>query len=114
MSIISKLSQQIFTTEVGLSDYNKFDQMRSHEGFQEFLYKYLNVFIGLMLEDMLSRRYTKLPPEEKDVQQRVYFEVNNLIQWILRPETEAKRLNLIKQHNRKMTATLKGKPKGEA
>lgn len=115
MSIISKISQQIFTTDEGMSDYKKFAQMREHDGFQAFLYKYLNVFVGLMLEDMLSQRFTNLSPGEKDVQQRVYFEVNKIIEWILNPEIEAKKLKLIKQHNEKMMATLfkRGKPKGE-
>ena len=76
--------------------------MRDHEGWKTYLEKYLNLYIGLMLEDMLSTRFTNLNATEKDTQQRAYAMVHDVITWIMRPELEASKLNLIREHNKKM------------
>ena len=111
MSILHKVTRQIFETDQGRQDYRKFVQMRDHDGFKSYLYKYLNLYIGLMLEDMLSDRFTKLPAVEKDIEQRAYKLVHELTTWIMQPEIEASKLNLIRQHNQNMAAYLKdGKP----
>lgn len=102
MSILHKLTRQVFETDQGRIDYRKFIQMRDHDGFKSYLAKYLQLYTGLMLEDMLSDRFTKLNAAEKDVQQRAYAQVHDLIEWIMQPEVEATKLNLIRQHNEKM------------
>ena len=114
MSILHKVTRQIFEKDQGLIDYRKFVQMRQHEGFTAYLHKYLQLYVGLLLEDMLSERFTKLNATEKDIQQRAYKMVHEIITWIMQPEIEATKLNLIRQHNQKMAAYLKeGKPEKE-
>lgn len=114
MSILHKVTRQIFETDQGLQDYRKFIQMREHDGFKTYLAKYLALYTGLMLEDMLSDRFTKLSAAEKDIEQRAYKKAHEVITWILQPEIEATKLNLIRTHNQKMEAYLKeGKPRKE-
>jgi hypothetical protein len=41
---------------------------------------------GVILEDMLSTRYTKLEANEKDVQQRAYHHITKLMDFLAEPK----------------------------
>lgn len=51
----------------------------------EFLRDALLMIRGQMLADMFSRQHTKLSVNEKDVVQRTYFNINQMIDFLLDP-----------------------------
>ena len=86
--------------------------LREHPGWQvhkEFLI-YLLQQIG---NEMLSRKFTDMTPEIKDVSQRTYHNMAEVIKFLLDPTVEFKKQAKILQHNIKMTkgVTEKEQPK---
>lgn len=75
--------------------------MQEHPGWhvhKEFLI-YLLQEIG---NELLSDKFTKKPPEEKDVLQRTYHNMAEVIKFLLDPTVEGKKQLAMLQHNRKM------------
>ncbi len=77
-------------------------QMREHPGWQvhqEFL---MHVFqeIG---NELLSKKFTNRTAEEKDVLQRTYHNMAEVIKFLLDPAREGKKQLAILQHNRNIT-----------
>lgn len=59
---------------------------------------------GAVAEEMLSMDFTELPATEKDVQQRAYAMVDELIMFLLNPLAKAEqRARFIRGINREMT-----------
>ena len=50
---------------------------------------------GVILEDMLSNSYTKLEANEKDVQQRAYHEITELMDFLAEPKRWVKQRSRI-------------------
>lgn len=83
--------------------------MRDHDGFREYMLPVMNMLDGYMLEHMLSDSFTRMTPNEKDVLQRVYALVHDIVQKvILKPEVHGAKLHLIRAHNKKMEESLAG------
>ncbi|MCK5616926.1 hypothetical protein KAR91_84470 [Candidatus Pacearchaeota archaeon] len=63
---------------------------------------------GTMLTDMYSSKFTNLDPTEKDVQQRAYYQINQLLEFLMQPT------RWIKFKRRFLPTTRQGetKPKG--
>ena len=99
---LNKLTHSIFSDEVQKGLYDKYIQMQEHEGFKHFLLPYLLMLRGYMAEDVLSEKFSRLEPYEKDVNQRAYALCSDLILWIIQPDAQARRLARIKTHNLKM------------
>lgn len=51
----------------------------------EFVRDTLLVIRGTMMRDMLSKPYTRLPKEEKDITQKVYYQLDQLLQFLSDP-----------------------------
>ena len=51
----------------------------------QFVRDVLLTIKGSILTDMFSQAYTKLDPVEKDVQQRTYYQINQLLEFLMQP-----------------------------
>lgn len=54
-------------------------------GEQDFIKNIFLLYKGLMSNDMISRRYTSLSPDEKDIIQKTYYNLNLLFDFLLYP-----------------------------
>ena len=81
-----------------------FDLME-HHGWQTHEKFLLEMLTG-MTNYMLSEEFTNLSMNEKDVQQRVFYHVREVIQFLVNPMKGANINAAIKQHNKTV-----GKPK---
>jgi len=63
----------------------------------EFLRDSILVLRGNMANELLSLRFAKLDPNEKDVQQRVYYHFNQLLEFLEHPTEHIKNKRRFKQ-----------------
>lgn len=84
-------------------------EMQKHQGWET----HKAILVGLfqhMGNDLLSKEYTEKSAEDKDLIQRVYFELSDIIKFLLNPLKEVEGQTKIKSHNRRMAQT-KGEDK---
>lgn len=64
---------------------------------------------GMIAEEMLSSRFTKLDEREKDVRQRAYHNVNEVIGFLLKPiEKAVKKAEFSRNFEREMQRHMQG------
>jgi hypothetical protein len=105
--LISQLVKKVTSSEEDKHKVEKYMQLQTFEGWKTHQ-EYLLYLRGLMAEDLLSDRFTSLKPIEKDVCQRAYAMVDQMVLFLLDPLAKARKLNVIAAHNQKMEATLRG------
>ena len=76
--------------------------MRQHPGWP-VLQEFLLLMRGTIAENMLSKRFTELDCTEKDIRQRTYYNMDEVIRFLLDPVSKARKLAGIAKHNQKMT-----------
>ncbi len=86
--------------------------MTKHPGWETHKAMLLAIFQGIG-NDLLSSEFTKKDASEKDITQRVYYELSEIIKFLLNPQEEAKQAIKITAHNKKM-GQLKRKGKTNA
>lgn len=96
--IVTKLAKYMID-QSGTAGFNKFLALQEHEGWGAFV-KYLLYIRVLIQEDMLSREYTDLPSREKDIVQRAYFLIDELLLFLASPVKKLKTIGDIKRHNK--------------
>lgn len=64
-----------------MGSYDRF--LKSEDG--KFFLSMLAIMRGLIANDFFSADYTKKPAQEKDVQQRAYFHVNQVLSFLAQP-----------------------------
>lgn len=86
-----------------------FDLMEHHgwKTHEKFLIEMLNAIQNYMF----SEEFTNLDIKEKDVQQRVFYHVREIVQFLVNPMKGANINAAIKQHNKKIGKQKR--PKGE-
>lgn len=104
--LLRKLSETIVRDQRNVEQYNKYRQMQDTEGWEVYR-GYLNYLRGTIALEILGEKFTKLPPVDKDVQQRAYAMVDELILFFLDPLREAQKQAKFKWHNKLMEATVK-------
>lgn len=82
-------------TEEGIQEY---ESMQHSKGWQ-FHQSVLQLVRGRMLEVLLSKEFTEKSAQEKDVQQKVFHELNRWIEFFLNPLEPFKKSNKWKMHN---------------
>ena len=94
-------------TDQGEAAYHKYIELQKHEGWK--VHQGLIIEIANQLTQyLLSEKYTNLPLEEKDAQQRAIYAGKEIIEFLLDPMKDVKKNNAIKWHNQQMEATMKG------
>jgi len=87
----------------------KYLEMRSHQGWP-IHEELLLMFRGMIAEELLSRGFTEKDAAAKDVEQRAYMMVDELIRFLLNPlEKAQKRAEFSRGFDKAMEATLIGK-----
>jgi len=109
ISRITKELSMFFGTDQGATLHNKYDQMRQSEGWSVHQDLLVEIANGL-LKYMVTKEFTKLDKEQKDVEQRAIFECKDLIDFLLDPLKGLKQHNKIAAHNKKMAQTAMGGP----
>jgi hypothetical protein len=105
--IITKIATYVAQTADDSARAQKYEQMQKTDGWKIHT-EYLMYIRGLMAEDLLSDRFTALRPIEKDVSQRAYALVDQMVLFLADPMSKARKLNVIANHNRRQEATLMG------
>lgn len=108
-TFISEIAKMMTTNPEMSSRLSKYHAMKDHEGWvvhQDILLR----LQGLMAGEMFSRRFTELNEREKDVQQRAYYIVKELTEFLLNPPKYFTELpeTKIKMHNQRMTQSREG------
>jgi hypothetical protein len=99
-------------TESGVHQLHKYENMALHEGWGVHQ-KVITTLKGLILEDMIGKRFTDLDPSEKDVRQRAYVGVIEVLDFLHDPHAKARNQTAIEKHNLKAEATKMGATQGE-
>jgi len=77
-------------------------EMRNHPGWETHKDVIARIRLGIV-KDMLSERFTKLSPVEKDSQQKAYFLTDQILHYLLNPlEIEEKRAAFKLKHSKTM------------
>ena len=80
--VLGKLARRILQDENEKIKFAKFVQMRDHDGWKTFL-EWLMYLRASIAEELLSDKFSKLEPYEKDVQQRAFNMVDHLILFLV-------------------------------
>ena len=64
-----------------MGDYERVSKSKQWQ----FVRDVLLTIKGTILNDMFSPKYTNLDPVEKDVQQRAYYQINQLLDFLMEP-----------------------------
>ncbi len=67
--------------EQRMGDYERISKTQQWKFVQDVLL----TIRGTMATDMFSQKYTNLDPTEKDVQQRTYYQINQLLDFLMQP-----------------------------
>mgnify|MGYP001100262405 CR=1 FL=1 len=102
--ILNRLSIAHLTDEQLQKDYRNYNDMTEHPGWQVHQ-KYLVEISNAISLYMLSKEYTELSAEEKDIQQRAFFISREMIEFLLNPLKVAENMAAMKQLNKKREAT---------
>ena len=109
-TILKDISRVYFKTNEDnqkLMKYHALTRAPEWEMYKEFLL----LIRGTIAEQMFSKDFTELGSREKDIRQRTYANMNEVINFLFNPlkgiESEVK----FKQHNAKMEATHGKQPK---
>ena len=109
--ILSNVSRG-FGTDEGQQALNKYNELQKYDGWKIHQGLLVQIANELVLT-LLTKGFTELSKEDKDVQQRAIFISKEIIDFLLNPETALNKLNAIKLHNQKLEANLtKGRPSG--
>ena len=99
-TLLSKISKYLLQSAEGTQNYHKYESLKDHEGWQ--------VHQGLLVEimnqmssHMLSSQFTKLDKEEKDVQQRAFYIVKEIVEFLLSPLKNAEQYAALKEATKK-------------
>ena len=109
---LNRLKQFLYSDGQGEQVRTKYEHMMKHDGWGVHQ-NCLITLMGLMRDDMLSARFLELSPTDKDIHIRAYAGIEQVIKFLLNPAAQARNMNAIKNHNRKMGATATGATKGE-
>ena len=106
--ILTEISKTLAQDPNFRADILNYIEMKKHDGWL-LHQKMLLTMRGMIAEEMLSSRFTKLDEHEKDVHQRTYHNVNEVIGFLLNPlERAAKKAqferNFEREINQRMTA----------
>jgi len=104
--ILRKISQNLISSPDDNVKLHKYENLKDHPGWpvhQELLL----LMRGSIAETLLSKSFTKLNEKEKDVRQRAYFQVDQIIQFLLNPAGGAAQYLKLKKHNQRMDSATK-------
>ena len=104
--ILRAISQKLVSSPDETIKLHHYQNLKDHPGWavhQELLL----LMRGTIAETLLSAKFTKLPQDEKDVMQRAYFQVDQIIQFLLSPARGAEQYLKIKQHQQKMESAAR-------
>jgi hypothetical protein len=104
--ILNQIAQKFLSSEEDHRKLAHYVDMMKHPGWAVHQEMMLGM-TGLIASDVLSKRFTAMTADEKDVQQRAYHYVYELIQFLLNPLARVGRGTAIKQHNIRMEESLK-------
>ena len=68
----------------------KFNYIKSTEDWEFFTFMMRSIQ-GIIVNDMLTRRFVELPAEEKDILSKTYYSVNKMIEFFINPIAELKK-----------------------
>lgn len=99
-------------SEEGVQQVSQYQDMKSHPGWAAHQ-QFLMLVIEKIGNDMLSQKFTNLDPTQKDVQQRVYSQMFEVIKFLIDPLKMAEPSRKITKHNKQMEATFGSDQKGK-
>lgn len=107
---IKQIARLYATDEAAAQGFRKFYFLRQQEGWSEFV-RLMHIIRGLMGTEMFGRRHTDLSAEEKDVQQRVFSGINELLEFLENPSPELERAMFLAGHEDAMKQMMPGRPR---
>lgn len=100
--LLRGIGQHFYERDVDDRKLTEYVSMRQHVGWGTHR-EMLLTLRGMIATELLSDRFTKLDATEKDVQQRAYSHVNELINFLLNPLDLATRRAQFKREFDKLT-----------
>jgi len=107
---IKQIARLYATDEAAAQGFRKFYYLRQQEGWTEFI-KLMHIIRGLMATEMFGLRYTQLNAEEKDVQQRVFSGINELLEFLENPSPELERAMFLAGNDDAVKQMMQGRPR---
>ena len=110
-ALLHQISVGYMKTEDRVNAVKHYMDMMEHRGWEAHE-RFLTEVLNGINHYMFSEEYTNLNEKEKDVQQRVFYHVKEVIQFLANPLKGANIHAAIKQHNKKV-GTHKQPPGGK-
>ena len=107
-ALLHELSVGLYKTEEGNRLARDYLDLRNHPGWKVHESLLISIANGIS-KHMLSEKYTKLSPDDKDAEQRGYFIGKEIIDFLLNPTKGAQKYAAFEQHN-KTVETTKRRP----
>jgi len=108
--LIKQIARAYAVDEAARQGFRKFYLLRQQEGWTEFV-RLMHVIRGLMGTEMFTSRYTKLSAEEKDIRQRVFSGINELLEFLENPSAEIERAMFFAGHEEALKNITQGQPR---
>ena len=102
---LSRIAQDYINSEEGNNALVTYLDLKNHPGWrvhEQFLF----LLVEKIGNEMLSARFTELDPVQKDIRQRVYNSMYEVIRFLIDPVKPAQAKGKIRRHNQQMEATL--------
>ncbi len=96
--LIKEVAKLYATDDAALQGFQKFYRLRQQDGWVEFV-RMMHVIRGFMGTELFSKRYTKLDQTEKDIRQRVFAGINQLLEFLENPSPELERAMFLAGHD---------------
>jgi len=103
-ALLNEISVALYKTEEGHRLARNYLELGNQPGWKVHESILTAIGNGISLH-MLSEKYTKLSPEDKDAQQRGFYIAKEIIDFLLNPMKGAEKYAAIIEHNKKMEAT---------
>ena len=97
--LIIQTVKKYFSNEADRQRLSQYDILREQPGWI-FHVEALRFLQGLILQEIMSKSFTESSKEEKDVQQRAFKGIYDVIEFLIDPVAQAKTVLAIKQHNK--------------
>ena len=97
--LLIKTVEKYYSNEVDSQRLSQYQRLKDDPGWL-FVEESLRYLQGLILNDIMSKEFTELGEKEKDIKQRTFKGVYDVIEFLINPPKVAETVLKIRQHNK--------------
>ena len=99
--LLIKTAERYYSNEVDQQKLQQYQRLKVEPGWS-FVAESLRYLQGLILNELMSNKFTELDANKKDVQQRAFKQSYDVIEFLIDPPKVAETVLKIRQHNKRL------------